>query len=315
MKESLQHQPFGRLSPVATEALIRGEITSDLVGRIQSETQAYFDFRKDIFGGVLYHRDGKGPEKPYFKPDGNDWLPEVQAISRIGVQYHYWNMLHDALEKRTLDPARLMSLEILALHPNLDGSSCVEIDYDFDRLKNVVKRCGDTLPKYPCYIPSINFGGDADFYGSDENQIFPMDVKASDGKRVYVAREKLGIEPEIDDNAWQSWINIHRTDNKLYHQSVLDSCRGLPSVAVKIIERDLGKGEKFSGAHAVLRSSLLKGIDDDELFDRVLSVTDGKARETMTGNRELLKAAKDHAENLFLMYDTARKNRSDIYRY
>ena len=151
----MAERSFRHLSPPATELLINGNYYPALMRGLQLELQAYFPYNQDTFGGVLYHRDGKGPEKPYLKPEGSDYQPEVQAIARIGVQYYYWDMLHSSLEQGRIYPVQMISMSILVLCMNSDDSSYVEIDSYPSILEHVAQELGDEAIRYPgCVIPT-----------------------------------------------------------------------------------------------------------------------------------------------------------------
>lgn len=306
---------FVRVSQPLTDLLIKGDISPALTKAVQTELNAYFPFKKDTFGGVLYHRDGKGPEKPYFMPDGTDWLPKVQAIARIGVQHHYWDMLHTTLEQQRINPAKWMSMSILVLCINSDGSSFLPIVSESSSLRRVAREAGDKEPVYPGYVLPVNFGGDPSFYGSDRNSIFPMGVRRKRGK-TNVQRETLGIPSEMIEHTWMSWKGLEDTADSLYHEAVVSCCRLLPDPYVGIIEKEIARGWKISGVGGVVRALLREdhGLSD-EVLRIVTAIPDNKAREIMTGNTELLTAAKAHAGNLLSMYETAKRHCQDIYHY
>lgn len=316
MVEKLSYRSFGHLSPALTELLIKDGVTPLTVPRLQTDLQSYFPYRNETFGGVIYDREGKGPEKPYFKPEGSDWQPEVQAIARIGVQHHYWDALYTSLEAASIDPVKMISMVVLVIHMNPDGSSYLETDSTPERVKKIAEEFGDEFTRFHSYVPYVNYGGDADFYGANHNSIFPMNVKTPDGGRVYVEREVLGLSGEVIDNAWQSWRTLDKTESALYHQATLASYRDLPSPMAAIIERSLSRGECFGGGWAILRALLLRDrMIGDETLDLATSVVSNKAREIMTKNADLLKASKTHAENLSDMYKSARSFRQDVYHY
>lgn len=318
MAETINYLLNATLTPELTSALIKGSITPLLVEQVQTATNAYFPFDKDTFGGVLSHPPGGGPEKPYFRPEGDDWRPEVQAIAQIGVQYYYWQMLYQGLVKRTLDPGRLFAMEMLVLYPNQNGSASVDLDSHPDRLKYVAKALDDAAPRFPAYIPTVNCGGDADFYGVDYNGIFPMKVKTPDETRSYVQREQLGLRPEIVDKTWKSWENLYPLRGKIYHQIVIDLLvKGLlPSNVEDVIKQDLEVGEKFCSEGIVTRSLIKHGIYDENELGSAIDILRKHIRRLISNKdyRALTQAAKNHADNLNKMYFTAASFRADVYR-
>lgn len=305
---------FARLSSASTELLIQRAISPADVDRVEQELQAYFSFDPKIFGGVLYHRDGRGPEKPYFKPEDSDSNPIIQAIAKIGVQYHYWEILYSALKQQIIDPVRMKYMDILVLHMNADGGSLVEIRSQF--LQVVVKEKGDETSRYPGYALMINYAGDANFYGSEKNYIFPMNLKMASGETCLVERTDLGVSVETADNVWNSWDRLGKTNQALYSQAVSTYRELLPQYAdaADVLERNILRGEPMGQEFAVLRAMLRYGLDD-EVFNQVREIIGKKAREIMTGNVVLLSAAKTHADNLHSMYETAKGHCQDIYHY
>jgi len=309
------------LAPELTEMIIRQPMTNDLAHQIEKATNAYFRFEPGTFGGILHHAPGKGPENPYFRPiSDNDWLPEVQGISRIGVQYYYWNFLLNGLAKKDCNPVKIYSLVIWPLYPNPDNSALTELDSHPNRLKQAAKLSDDPSPRFPAYIPLVNYGGDADFYGTFKNQIFPMEVKTKGGDIIYIDRTQLGLSEEIVEESWQSWLGFSSVYGQLFHQGIIELCNQelFPSKIAQQLISLAKKGNKFLFRSAVVRDLVYHGeVNNEKLIDTVISVMDTNSKIIFKQEKlqRLILATQKHVANLKRMYDTARFFRSDIFDY
>lgn len=313
------------LEPESGKLLLKGKLDEALAQRVQHEAQAYFLYRPDYFGGVVAHPPDKGPERPYFRPNGDpDWNPIIQAIGRIGVQSEYWDCMHGVLASQTINLEGMRSMVILPLYPTNDGEVELDINTYPSFLENAARAAGDEQPRYPGYIKMVNYGGDADFYGAQEESIFPMSVKILSGQRVKVDISELGLTKTAVRAAWDSWKQLHNTHSVIYND---------------VVTRALGKGEfsqlttalleeqqKSSGGfhtsfdilnpflHARGRYTVDELIHELDEAYKIISVgfqqlySHGEAQ-------KLVDAAASHAQNIGELYETARANRRDVYRY
>lgn len=312
-KELDRYYKFEALSLQSTKLLVEGDFSTSTTRRIQEELNAYCVLNPKTFAGIVYHPDGSGPEQPYMNPHGADWTPEVQAIARIGVQHEYWSLLHAALAAGTIDIAELISTEILILFPTDDGRVKVLTNSYPNFLKNVVKIAGDTTPRYPKYVPLVNYEGDADFYGPWSNSIFPMIVQTASGEHARAPQKALGIPEALVEKTWVSWGKIDEAWRNIFERAVKNSYVSLPNPLLEVFNQKLQCGEKFrswsSVGHAIFQN---KGTTQD--YDLITnSITHGMHAESRSP--QLLQATADHARNLADMYATAKNYRRDIYHY
>lgn len=307
------------LSRDIVQELTSGNLSQDTVKRLQEETQAYYIHEPQHYGGVLVHPYGQGPERPYFKPEGNDWVPEVRAIARIGVQYHYWNMLYESFVKGTIELPQWFSMYILVLFPDKNNNfSIYKDDHPAEyNLLYFANKAGDKVPRFNSYICRVNYGGDADFYGPWENHIFPMYVKIGikDGSYERVRQESLGLTGEQVQATWDSWKYLSKNFGDRYHTSFLQSYQNLSDRFVEVFDKDIRKGELFTGGFAVVRSLIHGGIDSDQDLDFALDVVNTAFCQLCESDKSYIIAAKNHANNLKVMYETAKKYRQDTYHY
>lgn len=311
------------LSENLTGALINGPVTCEVARVLEKEANAYFDFDPAAFGGVLYHPKGQGPEQPYFRPEGDDWNPVVQAISRIGVQYHYWNFLNKALTARTLALARITEMAMLVVHPVGNGRGYIEVCTKKNNLARLAENLGDPKPRFPGYIGLVNYGGDADFYGETcKNLIFPMDVKTSQGKNVKVDRLELGLSAEPIDETWKSWKNIYDVFGKHYHKACMEAYNAgefssdvRHALDCELKNRGVGT---VSNEFFLARAMIMRRIDKDENLLSPLTAVRRRINGLYDEPEEiadLFDAAKQHADNLRNLYETARCFCKDVYSY
>jgi len=194
------------LSATSTEHLLSKDYSQPTLEAIQKELQAYLFLNPTRFAGILYHADGSGPENPYYFPTSKDWHPIIQAISRIGVQAEYWKMLHMHLTSGTANIYKLNATNIMVLHPMGDGRTQVETitpsQFDLDQL---LKQEHIPYARFSKYVFLTNYAGDSDFYGTDNNAIFPMRVQISPNKFIRVPREQLGVSVELVQSVWEHW--------------------------------------------------------------------------------------------------------------
>jgi len=222
-------------------------------------------------------------------------------------------MLHTALAAGTIDVNHIYSTEILILYPRNNGETFVEIDTHSNRLARVMKKIEDTRPKFTAYVSLVNYGGDGDFYGSWENQIFPMRVQTFRGKEQTVERSLLGVSDVMVANTWQSWINVDNIYGKLYHNTILNNYGYLPNPQFELFNRAIQKGKTFCNGTDIVLLIFHSGGTEEELYQVVDFISSQFRKEAK--NPELLHATQTHAENLEKLYNTAKLNRRDIYHY
>jgi hypothetical protein len=310
LPESEAYYKTEALSHQTSAALIAEDFSPDVVESVQKELQAYFT-PDHTLAGVIYHPDGKGPEKPYYRPEGNDWMPEVQAISRIGVQYDYWQKVHEGIAKQRIILMDFKSTSVLLLYPTGDGRIYIQTDSNPAYLKSYVAKTGQIYPKR---VPLINYGGDADFYGSWENQIFPIPVLLpGKTKETMVQRKALGISQEQTDIAWQSWSNIWKTTGEFLHNAFLNTYTQLPGFLREIMRKEIDKGEKMTSIAAITRTFFQNNGSTEEWKLFVEDMSHELQHEAT--NPLLFEATRAHAENLYNLYETAKAFRADIYHY
>lgn len=320
MPEKEQYRGTFRLSPVLTQTIISQPMTFDLARQIEQASNAYFEFDPETFGGVLSHPSGKGPEKPYFLPTSDkDWLPEVRAISYIGVTYDYWDFFYRALVNQTCNPIKIYAMDILYLYPNEDGTALIEIFFSPSSLKYIAKSRGETTSRFPAYIALSNYGRSADFFGFIKNQIFPMRAETKSGDFNHVEKEQLGLSDEIIEATWQSWFNLRRVYDYYFNQGIIKLCNNetfSPAVNNLFLSR-VKNGTDFFCVNQLLEILVSEGRD--ELAELIhIRDTIYKNSSTIFGKEELNFFALSSlmlANNLRKMYDTARLFRSDIYDY
>ena len=300
------------MSSHSAELLLGGDFSLETQQQIQQELNAYFILDPATFLGVVCHEENSGPEKPYILPEKKDFVSEIQAISRIGVQAEYWNMHHTMFSQGSIDSNQFWSTSMLYLFPTRDGRFHVQTFSDPRAIQSFAEHLGDIYPRFPQYALLVNYGGDADFYGPWANSIFPMKVRV--GKKMEsVLQESLGLSDQLVQSTWDSWHNMQTTYGELFHAMVLNNYVTLPRSAFELLNKAIQKGEHFLGGYAIARLFLLARREIEELDETMKVLSSAFSHETK--NPILLHATKTHADNTRLLYEVARENRSDIYHY
>lgn len=282
LKDSQAQAPYSReayihpaiLSQGLVEALVSGNINDHVVLAVEKELNAYFDSSK--LGGTVMHPPGLGPELPYFRPCPTDLVPEIQAISRIGVQADYWRLVLQAIKNKKIPPANYSNMNMLVLYPQADGSTSVDIQTYPNFLIEAARVKGDSIPNYPGYLSLINYGRDTDF------KVFHSYYQKT-------FNNWLNNDAPNDCEVPPDWISILKKDNSIDCQSYV-----VRAILRKLPVKDWGKMER-----------ILKILADKfaELLDQ-----EGE-------NNSLVQVLKTHADNLTALYETAKAFRSDIYHY
>jgi len=171
-------------------------------------------------------------------------LPVVQATARVGIQYHYWRLLHESLKQDQIDPTVIGRFQVLVLHGNPDGTSDLLVDSTPYRVESIASKVGDSTPKFGQYVAMVNYVGDADFYGADTNRIFPMDVQGEDRQKAYVLADQLGIQPEMAQDVWDSWQSFREMRMFFY-------CRAF----YQVLQKYHFKGQQLNGDQGELSLS------------------------------------------------------------
>jgi len=305
---------FDMLSSGSTKLLLKGNFSADTQRRIQQDLNAYCILDPRTFAGVIYHPDGSGPEKPYLKPEGTDWLPEVQAIAEIGFQSEYWSLLHNAAATGRIQIPFIKSADMLVLLPTANSRAWVETNSYHDSLKIAASEAGDPTPRFPKYVKLFNCGGDLDFYGSNDNEIFPMNVRNHTGMTM-VTRESLGITEQMVQEVWNSRNTISSKFATSFHNAVLRTYTQLPTPVSELFRDALQRGQIFD--HDSQISEFLRKnkqiVNPEDIFTYI-----DWFREAMGGpalNQNVLQAIANHAKNLAVLYETAKNYRRDIYQY
>ena len=80
------------LGPDLTTYLRKGIITPEMVGAIEEQTGAYFDFDRSEYGGLFasFQPNDQSPIRLLHQPKEEERRPETQAIVQIGTQFYYW---------------------------------------------------------------------------------------------------------------------------------------------------------------------------------------------------------------------------------
>ncbi|MFA9288964.1 MAG: hypothetical protein ACEQSA_03740 [Weeksellaceae bacterium] len=321
MAERISYSGSTTLPQEYCDLLTNGKPTATDIENLQRSVQHYFSFDPTTWGGVLICPPGKGPERPYFFPQTEaDWLPQVQAIGRLGTQYDYWGALHRSLQDKKVSLEKMISFVVLPLYQTPSGDFQVETDAYPGILQSYAESSGDNQPRFPAYISTINYGGDADFYGSYDNSIFPIRVKTKDGNETQVENTELGLEPQLIQNAWDSWITIEQTHHQLSAMSLmraLDDGDFTPTTA-GYLRSYAAAGNKTLKTYALYRAFPRVGFSYDfDAIDDAVAVLKRKFDALYETDEHVIlaDAVAAHAENLRIMYDTARTFRSDIYTY
>lgn len=134
--------------------------------------------------------------------------PREVALNKIEQQCNYWSLLPDYL----LDPKTtlydVIRMNLLVLEPYVDMTG-----WDIERIhRNIIEERQRKSSSMPKRFRKINCLGDADFYGADQNAIFPMQVRVQDASgRATIARvpiEELGVDRQLVQKTWDSWNTV-----------------------------------------------------------------------------------------------------------
>jgi len=335
------------ISPEMLKPVLSGDLSSAKVTAIETQIGAYFDLNPATFGGILFHSDGRGPEKPYFFPDEKDLLPVTQAVARIGVQFHYWDMLHQALDTGRVALTDADSLEILAIKLESPGNlhkvlgrnqllfgvalnlglvkGRVDLTHGPDGTERIAKKRGMPDPEHSAYIRLSNYGGDADFWGAWENSIFPMRVQINrpntsrERQSARVQIKELGLDSALVQTTWESWANLDAVKGNQFHSAVerllLKSL--FHSQVNEVLSSAVAKGKTIKHGADVATTLIKGGVVANEVLDHAMPIISRELQQMVfqEGRKEAIEAASELSENLNLMYQTARKFCRRVYPY
>jgi len=318
-------EQFVSLPPDLAKKLLAGDFSSETIKKIQLAIKAYFPYDKDRFGGVLFHPDGRGPEYPLFMPMEEDKDPLIQAIARIGVQYCYWKMFYEAIRKEEIDISEPFKMSILVLY-KVGEEIYVEVSYSEPSLSYFAAKQGDKTPRFNRYVKRVNYGGDSNFWGPWDNQIFPMGVKVG-GVPCYVERSALGLSEKEVDEAWKSWKNLHETFGivleevirRIIEKAIDGKIDGISPEIREAISK-LKNADKGSFTELALVFGYLVrkyGIADLVVFEGVVYLFKNRIKEEISEEerKQIEDAAEKLASNLENLYVKAKKFCSQIYPY
>ena len=166
---------------------------------------------------------------------------------------------------------------------------------------------GDSRARYDTYAQTVNYGGDADFYGSRQNHVFPMKV----GRDMVEMRE-LGITDfDLVQTVWDCWDKHRFQRNVLFLTGLEEMIQ--TSSDPRIIDipfEDLPITSEASMARELL--SMGKTFQDiDFIYDIIRDI----CGRTTFDVEALWSSTRSLSEKLLLMYEQAKVHLGDEYKY
>jgi hypothetical protein len=251
--------------------------------------QEYFTARKA--GGVIFqYEDESAPEHP---TDAR-----VAAVDRIGTQYGYWTFLPGHILNPKTDLVHVISMDAHMFDPPYDMTG--------KDISQIHQRVIDRIVGQRKNYRAINLLGDADFWGADQNQIFPMTVRITDADgKPAIARvtvEDIGVDPQQVQSTWESWKMVRRESSGLMKNAMISSLRALD----------------YSSSVVAYLSGFSSGVEiwvylcqhvESDALDRILVTLSPNLRRVIDEAGEhhpWITSARALAKNLQVLYETAR---------
>ncbi len=319
MPEKDRYEGTFRLSPALTRMLMSGQLTPTAAEQIERASNTYLCYDKDTFGGVLHYPVGKGPLTPLDYPQNDkDRLPVVQAIANIGSQYYYHNFLYQGLANGNLHPAKMFDMDMLPIFTNPDGSGIVLTDSQPNRVQWAAMLVGDKIARYPAYIYTISHGGDSDFFNSIRDGLFSTTTQIGSQVKSYIERAQLGINEDTIRFVLYSWSNLDRVYGEMFNNTIIRMCKNkqLPEAISKILLKAAPYRKLVNSA--VTASVIMEsGLRDKTALTNNMELVEHNFSSYSSEDdmKTVIEAAKQFADNLKIMYDTARTFRADVYDY
>lgn len=312
MSEKRERYEFPVIDSALTRRLIANPTDSAILNSVEESLQAYIDIRPEVFAGFMYHPHRLGPEKAYFFPDEQDNDPLIQATARLGVQHKYWDMVFMANREQVVNPKDWQSTTTFLLDMQPNGSSRV-MQLNKDKvneysLQRVAESKGHTKPKFNTYAFSINYGGDADFYGPGEGykQIFPT---VYFDKKIVAA--DLGIEQQDVISTYESWKDIFDASNTIFTRAFHNGLK--QNSTMQTIFEDI-PWQNIQSSLDLTRKLSRQNVDWDVIDEIDATLYHDMGQLGFDGS-ELTLALKQHAADLGNLYVQAKEHLGSEYKY
>lgn len=307
------------------KTLVQGDgYDATTISAVEKALGAFLIIRPDRFGGLLLNFPfAQSPTRILLYPEGCDWIPEVQAIAHIGLQYYYWLRLSDRVSRTTeemeFDFFSFFALNALPVYFDAQGNISVDVLSNREIAERIARE-RHRPEGYTKIVNLVNPGGSATFYGAIKKHIFPMRITGKDGEVVQVTGKQIGVTNKLAEKVWQSWMSVYTSHQNLFRQAVaaLAASGRLPpnyrSVIVKGVKTaDLHDSASFT---SWLHQNNLS-IDSVE-YDQIQDAIEQMIRERVIAegvNSPFVQATRAHADNLKHMYEAARNCCWDLWSY
>jgi len=202
----MEKQPVGKnfmLIPAdRMVTLLSGDPNNPSAQKLASIIERYY--KKRHIPGVIFAEGEAFPNDPY-----------IAALDRIGLQLCYWNFLPEHILNPKTDLRKLIAMETKEY--NSPDFSNQDPDLISKQLEIRLRRRQQSSKNLILLSNSCNCFGDSDFWGPNNNTIFPMQVQVVENdKDIFkeVIREDLGLNLQQVQETWDSWklMNIIFSD-------------------------------------------------------------------------------------------------------
>lgn len=288
------------------------------ITELEEIAQAFFFLDPKSFMGVTIHPS-------YDKESSHLPVAVRAAINKLESVTMYWSAYANEVEAGRLGAAPDTDRNVLEVGPHND----IQVIYDPDKINDIAESEGREKGTYQSRILRTNWIGDGDFWGSWQPSIFPMRVQVSGSvydntaQFAQVPRETLGISPELEVRAWESWIKVFAELEVLHLEAIKDlfNQKAFYSMIQVVVGEALDKGEDLSRpfklAQLVYKGALFNGNDYsviDEAIVNAIATTGAHMAEKVLNSEtssDLPGASKALAANLREMLELARDSQGE----
>jgi hypothetical protein len=299
------------------------EILSDpkKVLQFEQQCQAYFHLeylRPGIFGGEILvdNDDFYHPLRILYRPtDSRHFLPEIQALGKIGFSAIYWSRLAEMARSNELDFADWKSMAMIAAYktPNDFCFDTWRLDTDWTKTATefILQEHNHAIKKYPVAVAYLNLGGDADFFGLvwSEHAIFPLYVNTGASELMPVPAESVGLSLESARLTKKPWVELFTISHEVFG-TVLTNLTEEKVLPTKVVNFVASSKKQFSGINHLSREFYSQNPNDslEIIYDQSWPLIAERINQIIKqdSNHPFKQAAENLAESLNQMYKTVQ---------